>query len=123
MQKSTHGKKKSRQEQMEDADEEGEVPMEEEQENEPIDAEQHAEDIAQPEQEEQMETDDSKEYSEKCQRRLESNLHKYDMVRTKKWMRRIDQAKIGRIIAEMDIRKVANLMSMAKTDIRNFEET
>jgi hypothetical protein len=103
-------------------DEEGEMTMEEEQEDEPIDGEQNAEDIAQPEQDEQMETEDE-EYSKKCQRRLQSNLHKYDMVRTKKWMRRIDQAEMGRVIAEMDVRNVANLMSMADTDIGIFEET
>jgi ribonuclease HII len=108
---------------MEDEDEEGEVPMDVQEEDEPNDGEQHPEDIAQPEQDEQMETDDSKEYSEKCQRRLQSNLHKYDMVRTKKWMRRIDQAEIGRIIAELEIKNVANLMSMADTDIGCFEET
>jgi hypothetical protein len=107
---------------MEDEDEEGEVPIEEEPEDEPIEQEQHAEDIAQPEQDEQMATEDE-EYSEKCQRRLQSNLHKYDMVRTKKWMHRIDQSEIGRIIAEMEIKNVANLMSMADTDIGIFEET
>jgi hypothetical protein len=117
------GKQKSQQEQMEDEDEEGEVQMDVLEEEEPIEGEQHPEDIAQPEQDEQMETDDSEEYSKKCQRRLESNLHKYDMVRAKKWMRRIDQAEIGRIIGELEIKNVANLMSMADTDIGIFEET
>jgi hypothetical protein len=113
------------QEQMEDADEEGEVPLEEEQEAEPNEHEQqNEENIVRPGQEEQMEMEtENKEYSEKCQRRLQSNLHKYDMVRTKKWMRRIDQAEIGRIIAELEIKNVANLMSMADTDIGIFEET
>jgi hypothetical protein len=45
------------------------------------------------------------------------------MVRTKKWMRRIDQAEIGRIIGELEIKNVANLMSMADTDIGIFETT
>jgi N12 class adenine-specific DNA methylase len=115
-------------EQMEDEDE---VPLQEEQEQEeePNEHEQqNEEDIVRPEQEEQMEMEtEDKEYSEKCQRRLQSNLHKYDMVRTKKWMRRIDQAEIGigQIIAELEIKNVANLMrmSMADTDIGIFEET
>jgi hypothetical protein len=109
---------------MEDEDEEGEVPMEVQEEDEPIEGEQDAEDIAQPGQDEQMETDsEAEEYSKKCQRRLQSNLHKYDMVRAKKWMRRIDQSQIGRILAELDVQNVANLMSMADTDIGIFEET
>jgi hypothetical protein len=120
VQKSAGGKQTNEQKQMEDGDEEGEVPMEEEQEHEeePNDGELHLEDIAQPEQEHE-----EQEYSKKCQRRLESNLHKYHMVRAKKWMRRIDQSEIGRIIAELEIKNVANLMSMADTDIGLFEET
>jgi hypothetical protein len=85
--------------------------MEEEQEDEPIEGEEYAEDIAQPKQ-------DEHEYSlEKCQRRLESNLRKDDMVRAKKWVGRIDQAEIGRVISELNVEHVANLMSIADIDI------
>jgi hypothetical protein len=106
---------------MEDADEEGEVPMEEEQEDEPIGQEQYAEDNAQPEQDEQMDTEGEEYPLEKCQRRLQSNLRKDNKERTKKWMGRIDRAEIGQVIAELDVRNVANLMSMADIDIFNSE--
>jgi hypothetical protein len=97
---------------MEDEDEEGEVPMEEE-----------PEDIAQPEQDEQMETEGNEfEYPlEKCQRRLQSNLRKDNKERTKKWVGRIDQSDIGRVIAELEVENVANLMRIADIDISDCE--
>jgi hypothetical protein len=109
---------------MDDDGEEREVPMEEEQEQEDeAKREQHAEEITQREQDEQMETEGGEYPLEKCQRRLESNLRKDNMERTKKWMNRIDQAEIGRVIAEMEVGNVAKLMSMANTDIGNSEQT
>jgi hypothetical protein len=124
MKKSARGKEKSRQEQMEDADGGGEVvPMEEEQEDEPNDGEQQAEleGNTQPEQDEQMETDEDKYPLEKCQRRLHSNLRKDNKERTKKWVGRIDQAEIGQVIAELDVENVANLIRIADIDISYCE--
>jgi hypothetical protein len=73
-------------------------------------------------QEEQMEID-GKEYPlNKCQRHLESNLRKFEIERTKKWMSRIDQTEIGQVITEMDVENVAHLMIMADIDICRCEE-
>jgi hypothetical protein len=94
----------------EDEDEEGEVPMEDEQ-----------EDIAQPEQDEQMETEGREYPLEKCQRRLQSNLRKVNKERTKKWMGRIDRADIVQVIAELDVENVANLLNIADIDISDCE--
>jgi hypothetical protein len=103
-------------------EDEDEVPMEEEQEDESNEREQqNEEDNAQSEREEQMETE-NKEYLEKCQRRIKSNLRKNAIIRTKKWVSRIDQTEIGQVIAKLDIQNVAQLMSMARADIC-FSET
>jgi hypothetical protein len=109
-QRSARGKQKSRQEQMDDADEDGEVPMEKEPEG-----------ITQPEEDEQMETEDRQYPLEKCQRRLQKNLSKDNMERTKKWMGRIDRAQIGQVITEIDIENVANLMRIADIGICKCE--
>jgi hypothetical protein len=95
-------------------EEEGEVQMEEKQEDE-------LEDIAQPEQDTQMETEDRKYPLEKCQRRLQKNLRKDNKERTKKWMGRIDRADIGQVIIEMEVENVANLMRIADIDICKCE--
>jgi hypothetical protein len=95
-----------------------------ENEDEPIDGEQqHSEDItqAEPEQNSQMETEGREYPLEKCQRRLQSNLRKVNMERTKKWIGRIERAEISQVISEMDVQNVVNLMSMADIDIFNCE--
>ena len=93
----------------------------EEGEGETMEEEQHEEDEPiQPEQqdeEEQMEVEGEEYPLGKCQRRLQANLHKDDMVKTKKWMGRIDKTAIGQVITDMDVQNVANLMSMADIDI------
>jgi hypothetical protein len=91
-----------------------------EEEDEPIGPEQHDDEEEQQE-EEQMETDEREYPLERCERHLESNLREFEMERTKKWMSRIDQPEIVRIIAKMDVENVANLMTMANIDICNSE--
>jgi hypothetical protein len=68
-----------------------------------------------------METDGKKYPLKRCERHLVSNLREFEMERTKKWMSRIDQPKIGRIIVKMDVENVANLMTMGNIDICNSE--
>jgi hypothetical protein len=77
--------------------------------------------IAQPEQDEQMETEGQEYPLEKCQRRLQKNLRKDNKERTKKWMGRIDRAEIGQVIAELEVENVANLMRIADIDISDCE--